>query len=138
MLPSLTTRARLDRGRRALLVSGGLLLVLALVTARVGATGAPPDRPALAERLAPSTWAIAVPTAWFAAPLAGLRAGDRVDVLAIKPGERAVGSAIAFDLEVMSADDRLVVLGAGATDVTALAVARASGQLIVPLLRSAK
>ncbi|MDP9265209.1 MAG: hypothetical protein M3O91_03685, partial [Chloroflexota bacterium] len=84
------------------------------------------------------SWAVAIPASWLAAPLPGLRTGDRIDVLAVRPGERATASAIAFDLEVMSFDDRTLVLDAGAEDATALAVARAGGLLIVPLLRSAR
>ena len=116
-----------------------MLLVAAAITgARPAPAGAPDARPALADRLAPSTWAFAVPNAWFAAPTPELRIGDRVDILALRPGERSAANAIAFDLEVMSVDERVVVLGVAADDATQLAVARASGQLIVPLLRSAR
>ncbi len=140
MLPSLTSLPR-PRPRRPLLlaVSGALLVGgAALATRDAIPTPAAAAPSSIAERLAPSTWAIAVPTAWLAAPLVGLRQGDRLDMLAIRPGERATATAIAFDLEVMSVDDRTVVLGASAADVTALAGARASGQLIVPLLRSTR
>ena len=45
-------------------------------------------------------------------------------------------TAVAFDLVVLSADDRAVIVGTGADDATALGIARASGLLLVPLLRS--
>jgi hypothetical protein len=92
----------------------------------------------MADALAPGTWAIAIPTSWFIAPIAGLRAGDRLDILALRPGERATATAVAFDLVVVSADDRAVTVGSGAGDATALGVARASGLLLVPLLRSTR
>ncbi|HEV2249089.1 MAG TPA: hypothetical protein VGT60_01090 [Candidatus Limnocylindria bacterium] len=92
----------------------------------------------MADALAPGTWAIAIPTSWFVAPIAGLRPGDRLDVLALRPGERATATAVAFDLLVVSVDDRAVVIGSGADDVTALGVARASGLLLIPLLRSTR
>lgn len=141
MLPTLTTISRRRPPRRALLGAGGaLLLALSMVISVRGATptaaGAPP--PAMAELLAPDTWAISVPVSWFAAPIAGLRPGDRVDVLSLRPGERATAMAIAFDLVVVSADDRAVVFGTGADNATALGVARASGQLLIPLLRSTR
>ena len=92
----------------------------------------------MADVLEPGTWAISVPITWFAAPIGGLRPGDRLDFLAIRPGERAAATAIAFDMLVISADDRSVILGSGADDVTALGVARASGLLLIPLLRSTR
>jgi hypothetical protein len=81
---------------------------------------------------------MAVPTSWFIAPIAGLRPGDHLDVLALRPGERASATAVAFDLVVVSVDERAVVVGTGADDATALGVARASGLLLIPLLRSTK
>jgi len=140
VLPALTVVRRAPRPRWAMLaVAAALLLSGVAVSARevipARAAAAPVST---AERLAPSTWAIAVPNSWLAAPLVGLRQGDRLDMLALRPGERATATAVAFDMEVISADDRTVVLGAAAADVTALASARASGQLIVPLLRSTR
>ena len=141
MLPTLTAVARRRPPRRALLGAGGALLIglsviIGLRGAMPSAAGTPPAT--IADALAPSTWAISVPISWFAAPIAGLRPGDRVDVLALRPGERANATAVAFDLLVVSADDRAVVFGTGADDATALGVARASGQLLIPLLRSTR
>ena len=90
----------------------------------------------LAERLSTSTWAIAVPTGWLAAPLAEVRSGDSVDLLAVRNGERPLAVAIAADLRVMSADERSVVFEVDEASATAIATARASGLLIVPLLRT--
>jgi Flp pilus assembly protein CpaB len=141
MLPTLTAAARRRPPRRALLGAGGTLLVALAVILTVHGTapsvaGAPTAT--MAEALAPNTWAMSVPVSWFAAPIAGLRPGDRVDVLALRSGERASATAVAFDLLVVSADDRAVVFGTGADDATALGVARASGQLLIPLLRSTR
>jgi hypothetical protein len=91
----------------------------------------------LAHRLSPSTWALAVPTIWLAAPLAEVRSGDSVDLLAVRTGDRPLAVAIAADLRVMSADERSVVFEVDEESATAIASARASGLLIVPLLRSA-
>ena len=141
MLPTLTAAARRRPPRRAYLGAGGALLVaLAVILAMHGTAPSAAVVPTatMAEALAPNTWAMSVPVGWFAAPIAGLRPGDRVDVLALRPGERASATAVAFDLLVVSADDRAVVFGTGADDATALGVARASGQLLVPLLRSTR
>src|SRR5205807_205640 len=74
----------------------------------------PPDEVAangsLAQRLSVSTWALAVPIAWLAAPLAEVRSGDSVDLLAIRSGDRPLTITVAADLRVMGADER-----AGAT-----------------------
>jgi hypothetical protein len=94
-------------------------------------------RASLAQRLSMSTWALAVPTAWLAAPLAEVRSGDRVDLLAVRAGERPLAVAIAADLRVMSSDERSIVFEVDEESATAIASARASGLLIVPLLRSA-
>lgn len=120
-------------------IGGAALLAVSLL---VGMNGASPTPVAssipTADALAPGTWAIALPTGWFVAPITGLRPGDRLDVLAIRPGERATATAVAFDLLVVSADEHTVVVGSGADDVTALGVARASGLLLIPLLRSTR
>ncbi|MGH2472072.1 MAG: hypothetical protein ACRDG6_06685 [Candidatus Limnocylindria bacterium] len=90
----------------------------------------------LAQRLSVSTWAIAVPTGWLAAPLPEVRSGDRVDLLAVRTGDRPLAIAIAADLRIMSADERSIVFEVDEESATAIATARASGLLIVPLLRS--
>ena len=139
MLPALTIRARrIPRLRLLSGIASAALLALGLA----GSFPAPTERPAavapLAQRLAPASWGLAVPTSWFAAPLTELRVGDRIDVLSLRAGERPTASAIAFDLEVMSLDERTLVLGVSAFDATAISTARAGGQLIVPLLRSTR
>lgn len=140
MLPTLTAAARRRPPRRALLGAGGALLIgfSALLAFRGAPSSAVVAPVTIAEALAPNTWAISVPVSWFAAPIVGLRPGDRVDVLALRPGDRANASAVAFDLVVVIADERAVVFGTGADDATALGVARASGQLLIPLLRSTR
>jgi len=140
VLPSLTAVARRRPPRRTILGAvGAFLLAASLVASLHGepaAVGAMPGT--MADSLAPGTWAFSIPSAWFTAPIAGLRAGDRLDILALRPGEKATAAAIAFDLLVVSADDRAVIVGTGADDATALGVARASGLLLVPLLRSTR
>jgi len=140
VLPSLTAVARRRPPRRAILGAAGALLVavslIASLRAQPAAVGGAPE--AMADALAPGTWAISIPSGWLAAPIAGLRSGDRLDILALRPGEKATATAVAFDLVVLSADDRAVIVGTGADDATALGIARASGLLLVPLLRSTR
>lgn len=139
MLPALTIRARrLPRLRLISGASSAALLAVAVVGSLPAAEVRAPATVPLAQRLAPASWGLAVPAGWFAAPLSELRAGDRIDVLSLRAGERPAAAAIAFDLEVMSIDERTVVLGVSALDATAIATARAGGQLIVPLLRSTR
>ena len=140
MLPSLTAVARRRPPRRALLGAVGAVFLAASLLVSVHSQ--PPASSAvpgtIADSLPPGTWAISIPSGWFAAPIAGLRAGDRLDILALRAGERATATAVAFDLLVVSADDRAVIVGTGADDATALGIARASGLLLVPLLRSTR
>ncbi|MEA2661390.1 MAG: hypothetical protein QOH08_962 [Chloroflexota bacterium] len=140
MLPSLTAVARGGIPRRALLGAGGALLLAASLLASLHGSTSPvsPSPATIADTLAPGTWAFSIPASWLAAPIAGLRPGDRLDILALRPGEHATATAVALDLVVVSADDRAIVVGSGADDVTALGVARASGLLLVPLLRSTR
>lgn len=139
MLPSLTTRARRVPQRRAIAALASFVLFgYALLGPVLTAPDPAPEPVPLAGRLPSSSWALAIPTGWFAAPLIGLRPGDRVDILAMKAAERPAATAIAFDLEVMSVDERALVVGVSAFDASAIAMARAGGQLIVPLLRSTR
>ena len=143
MLPSLTfTPKRFAVPRRRLVVAAGgcalliasLLSTFVLSPPRSGDAGA--ANASLAQRLSMSTWAFAVPTAWLAAPLAEVRSGDSVDLLAVRAGDHPLAIAIAADLRVMSADERSIVFEVDEESATAIASARASGLLMVPLLRS--
>jgi hypothetical protein len=143
MLPSLTftpKRFAIPRRRLLLAAGGSTLLVGSILSTFVGPTVHSADEAAastsLAQRLSASTWALAVPTAWLAAPLAEVRSGDSVDLLAVRTGERPLAVAIAADLRVMSADERSIVFEVDEDSATAIASARASGLLVVPLLRS--
>ncbi len=142
MLPALTVRSRGRPPRRTLLAVGGALVLAAAVllfgSALVGSPRAAPPPPPVAEALDPGTWAVSVPISWFAAPISGLRPGDRLDVLALRAGDRPTAKAVAMDLRVMAVDERTVVVGTGAEDATGLAVARASGLMLIPLLRSTR
>lgn len=139
MLPALTIRARrIPRLRLLSGIASAALLALGLAGSFPSSSERPAAVAPLAQRLAPASWGLAVPTSWFAAPLTELRVGDRIDVLSLRAGERPTASAIAFDLEVMSLDERTLVLGVSAFDATAISTARAGGQLIVPLLRSTR
>ena len=141
MLPVLTftqRRMALPQRRVLLAVCGSALLATSVVSTLFSA--APRDEgvasSSLAQRLSVSTWAIAVPTGWLAAPLVEVQSGDSVDLLAVRSGDRPFAVAIAADLRVMSADERSIVFEVDEESATAIATARASGLLIVPLLRS--
>jgi len=142
MLPALTfTRKRfaIPRRRLVLLATGSTFLVASIFSTFVASPPRSADEAAstsLAQRLSLSTWALAVPTAWLAAPLAEVRSGDSVDLLAVRGGDRPLAVAIAADLRVMGADERSIVFEVDEESATAIATARASGLLIVPLLRS--
>ncbi len=143
MLPALTfTRKRfaIPRRRLVLLATGSTFLVASIFSTFVASPQRSADEAAattsLAQRLSLSTWALAVPTAWLAAPLAEVRSGDSVDLLAVRGGDRPLAVAIAADLRVMGADERSIVFEVDEESATAIATARASGLLIVPLLRS--
>jgi hypothetical protein len=143
MLPVLTFAPRrlVVPRRRLLLAALGAALLGASILSTLAASPSPSadERAAsrsLAQRLSISTWAIAVPTGWLAAPLAEVRTGDSVDLLAVRSGDRPLAVAIAADLRVMSADERSIVFEVDEESATAIATARASGLLIVPLLRS--
>jgi len=140
MLPTLTAVARRRRtpGRLGLAAAGAAVIGLALVIRPAPAIEGVARNVTMAESLAPNTWALTIPAGWLATPLVGTRPGDRLDVLALRPGDRASATAIAFDLLVVSVDERALVVGCAAEDATAIAVARASGLLLVPLLRSTR
>jgi hypothetical protein len=143
MLPALTftpKRFAIPR-RRLVLAAGGSTLVLASLLSTFVVSPSPSTDGAaasasLAQRLSMSTWALAVPTSWLAAPLAEARSGDSVDLLAVRAGDRPLAVAIAADLRVMGADERSIIFEVDEESATAIASARASGLLIVPLLRS--
>lgn len=143
MLPALTftpKRITVPRRRLVITVGGAALLVASMLSPLVTSPPHAADEAALsgslAQRLSVSTWAIAVPTGWLAAPLPEVRSGDSVDLLAVRSGDRPLAVAIAADLRVMGADERSITFEVDEESATAIATARASGLLIVPLLRS--
>ena len=143
MLPALTfaKRPAIQRYRRLLLGGLGVALLVLVGIGTLLGTPAPSNGEtavprSLADRLSISTWALAVPSSWLAAPLSDVRVGDSVDLLAVRGGDRPAAIAIAADLRVMSTDDRVVIFEVDEESATAIATARASGLLLVPLLRS--
>jgi len=77
-------------------------------------------------------------TAWLGAPAIGVRPRDRIDLIAVRPGDRASGYPVAYDLRVMSSDDRALIVQIDEASAIAVALARSSGMLLVPLLQSAR
>lgn len=123
------------------LAAAGALLGVAAIGSALGpqdAHAAPASAPSLAHRLGAKTYAFALPTAWLAAPIPGVREEDILDVLGTRSGERATASEVANGLRVMSADERTLVVELTADDASAIASARARGLTLVLLLRSAK
>ena len=138
MLPALTASRRRFPTRRVALGAASALLAVGALGAEIGGAAAPPTPPSLAESLAPSTWAMALPTAWLAAPVPRVRPGDVIDVLAVRQGDRAYAVPVAYAARVMSSDERGIVLELDEEDASAIAIARGGGLLLVPLLRSAR
>lgn len=97
-----------------------------------------PAAPSLADELRPATWALHVPTVWLAAPVPRVRKGDQLDILAVRQGDRAYTVPIAYAVTVLSSDERGVLLEVDENDASAIATARGSGLLLVPLLRSSR
>jgi hypothetical protein len=138
MLPALTVRARrLPRRRVLLAVAGGALAFAAAISSVPAARGdAPPT--SLADELRPATWAIQIPVAWLAAPVPHARRGDQIDLLGVRPGDRAYTVPIAYAATLVASDERGLILEVDERDASAIATARGSGLLLVPLLRSTK
>lgn len=135
MLPSLTAPRRRLTGRVVLVMLSAVFALAALASLAPTPEAAPPS---LADALAPSTWAMAIPITWVASAPSGLQAGDRIDVLAMRSGDRAYALPIAFGLRVMSLDAASLVLEVDEDDAIALATARSGGLLVVPILRSTR
>ncbi len=115
-----------------------LASVVTMITAGPSSVGDAAAARALTARLAPATWAFAVPVAWLATPVGAIRVGEKVDLMAVRVGERPLAIPLAADLRVMSVDDGAIVFEVDEESATAIATARASSLLIVPLLRSTR
>lgn len=81
---------------------------------------------------------MSLPAAWLAAPVPRVRAGDTIDVLAVRSGDRAYAVPVAYAARVMAADERGIVLELDEEGASAIAIARGGGMLLVPLLRSTR
>jgi hypothetical protein len=135
MRPSLVSRARSSR-RAWIIAAVALLAGVALALALPDQGGAPAPEPVLSKELGARTWALAIPVAWLAAPIPGLRQDDVLDILGTRSSERANASEVATGLRVMSANDRVVVVELTDSDASAIAAARARGLALIPILRS--
>jgi hypothetical protein len=126
---------------RAALIGAAVLLSIAggLLALRPSTDGSvPPAPPSISQRLGERTWALAIPLAWLAAPMPGLREDDILDLLGTKQGERATASDVAQGLRVISSDERALIVELTDQDAAAIAAARARGLSLVPILRSIK
>lgn len=130
----------IPRSRLLLLAPAAIAAALAVASAVTPGSAAPTEGPAmaLADRLEPRTWAVAIPHAWLAAPLAGLREGDVLDLIATRTSERANATEVASGLRVMSLDEGSLVVELTSDDASAIAEARARGLSFVPILRSSR
>jgi len=111
-------------------------LFLAAAATQLASAPTPVLQASLAAELSPSTWAMLIPTAWFAAPAPRLQRGDTLDILAVRGGDRAGVLPVAYAVSVLSADDRGLVIQVDESDASAIAAARGGGMLLVALLRS--
>lgn len=135
MLPALRVGRPLPPRRLAFGV-GGVLLALAAV-ASLTAPAPAPER-TTADALAPSSWAMTIPSTWLAAPLPRARPGDSFDIVAIRSGDRAFAAPVAYALVVLEVDERRLVVQVDEDDALALANARGAGLQLVALLRSTR
>ena len=138
MLPALTASRRRLSARRVALGAASALLTVVALGAALGEAAAPTAKPSLAQSLAPSTWAMSLPAAWLAAPAPRVQAGDVIDVLAVRQGDRAYAVPVAYAARVMAVDEHGIVLELDEEGASAIAIARGGGLLLVPLLRSAR
>lgn len=136
MLPALRVSSRGVPVRRLALAASAAALALAAA----GSQLSPPPAPErmIADVLAPSSWAMTIPTTWLAAPLPRARPGDTFDVLAVKSGDRAYAAPVAYALLVLEIDDRRLVVEVDEDDALALANARGAGLQLIALLRSTR
>jgi hypothetical protein len=138
MLPALTVSRRRLPVRRIALGAVSALLAVAAFTVDIGGAAVPAPVASLADSLAPSTWAMSLPTAWLAAPVPRVRIGDTIDVLAVRQGDRAYAVPVAYSARVMATDERGIVLELDEEGASAIAIARGGGMLLIPLVRSAR
>ena len=125
-------------GSRLLLAAGALVLAAAAAAGAVIPSGERPARvPALTERLGAETYGLAIPVAWLAAPIPGLRENDVLDMLGTRSGERATAQDVASGLRVMTVDDRTLVVELTSQEASAITAARARGLSLIPIVRSA-
>jgi hypothetical protein len=138
VLPALTATRRRFPARRAALGAASGLLALGALGVEIGGAAAPAAPPSLAESLAPATWAMSVPAAWLAAPVPRVRAGDLIDILAVRQGDRAYAVPVAYAARVIVSDERGIILELDEEGASAIAIARGGGLLLLPLLRSSR
>ncbi len=127
-------------GLRPLLLATASVLLVASGLIAIAPPGTHPSAapPSLAHRLGARTYGFAIPVAWLAAPIPGLRDDDVLDLLGTRNGERATASEIASGLRVMAADDRTIVVELTTDDASTITAARARGLTLIPILRSAR
>jgi hypothetical protein len=138
MLPALTVRARRLPPRRVLLAGAGALLAAAALLSSLPPPQSDAHATSLADELRPATWAMQIPIAWLAAPVPRARRGDLIDLLGVRPGDRAFAVPIAYAAMLVASDEHGLVLEVDESDASAIATARGSGLLLVPLLRSTR
>lgn len=137
MLPSLTIAAR--RGapvpRVLAAVALGCALLAGFALRPEEPTGAATAVASLATRLDRSSVALTLPISWLAAPLTGLALDDRLDVVGVRPGDLASVYPLTADARVLGQDERTLTVSLRPDDAAQLALARANGLLLIPLLR---
>jgi len=137
MLASLTVGRR-SVPRRAVTLAASLVLAVAAYAAQAVTAPATPA-PGLADELGPATWAMNVPATWLAAPAPPLRAGDAIDLLALRPSaDRPYAVPLAYGIAVLAASERGVLLQVDEVDASAIASARSGGLQLIALLRSTR
>lgn len=134
-LPAVTTGVlrRTPQWRMVIAAAAALLALAGLVLPGELPPAAAPA--SLARTLPPDAVALRVPHAWLAATPPRLLEGDRVDVLAARPGDRGGAIVVASEVRVLEGSDEALVIELASDDAVALALARAGGYLLLVLLR---
>jgi hypothetical protein len=118
----------------------------AALLAFAGATGAgrePADHPSVPDSVSasldPATAGARVPHSWLAGAPPRLSAGDRIDLLGVRPGDRAAGAiAVVLGARVVAAENDGFVLEAVSEDLAGLAIARAQNYVLLLVVHPAR
>lgn len=123
---------------RLIAATGALLLALLTLLAPHVEPPASVAAPSLAAALEPDSLAARIPHVWLAAAPPRLAAGNHVDVVGSRPGDRFGVASVIVDARVLEAGPDAVVLALAPEDLSALVAARANAYLLMLVIRSGR